>query len=182
ELCAPETRQRPGLILNNTPVVIAVEAAAEVQKQVRSLREWVVREGSKNQVQFWTGDGLGSGAGDRLGSRSGLSHIPPEVVESRPELTAKPVSRSNFLVREPAQIGLVNEIVVCSAQSVALLLVEEAELDVVEPALKAKKGFSGDNPKRIVAPVYNVVADKEWLVILFDAVTLLRVIEKESEV
>ena len=56
----------------------------------------------------------------------------------------------------------------------AILLVEEAELDVVEAALKAKKGFRGDNPKRIVAPVNNVVADKEAFVVLFDPVALLR--------
>ena len=136
------------MILNNDPGIVAVEAAAEVQKQVGSLRELVIVEWTENQVQFWTGDGLGSGAGDGLGSRSGLSHIPPEVVESGPELTAKPVSRSNFLVREPAQIGLLNEIVVGSAQPVTLLLVEEAELDVVEPALKTQKGFSGDNRQR----------------------------------
>jgi hypothetical protein len=124
-----------------------VEAAAQVQKQVRSLSELVVVEWTENQVQFWTGDGRGSGAGDRLGSRSGLSHIPPKVVEPGPELTTKPVCWSNFLVCEPAQIGLLNEIVVSSAQPVALLLVEEAELDVVEPALKTQQSFSGDNPK-----------------------------------
>ena len=54
----------------------------------------------------------------------------------------------------------------------ALLLVEEAELDVVEPALKAQKSFSGDNPKRIVAPVNDIVADQVTFVVLFDAVTL----------
>ena len=117
-----------------------------------------------------------------MGCRSGLPHIPPKVVESGPELTAKPVSRPNFLVREPAQIGLLNEIVVGSAQPVTLLLVEEAELDVVEPALKTQKGFSGDNAKGIVAPVNDIIADQETFVVLFDAVTFDGVIEEESKV
>jgi hypothetical protein len=103
------------LILNYHPGIIAMEAPAEVQKQVRSLRELVVEEWSENQVQFWTGDGLGSGASDGLGSRSGLSHTPPEVVESRPELTSKPVDRSDLLVGKPAQVGYLNVVVVGSA-------------------------------------------------------------------
>src|SRR4029453_9576234 len=78
DLAAPKTGERPSGILNHNPRVIAVEAAAEVQKQVRSLSERVVVEWTKNQVQFWTGDGRRGGASDRLGSRSGRAHLPPE--------------------------------------------------------------------------------------------------------
>src|SRR5262245_51279535 len=141
KLAAPKTGQRLRGILNYYPGIVAMKAAAEVQKQVRSLREWVVREGSKNQIQFWTGDGLGSGAGDGLGGRPGLAHSPPEIIESSPQLTPKPVSRSDFLMGKPAQIGYLDLVVVRGAQSVALFLVEEADGDAIESALKAKEGL-----------------------------------------
>src|SRR5437867_1716226 len=83
---------------------------------------------------------------------------------------------------EPAQIGLLNAVIVGGAQPMALLLVEEAELDVVEPALKAYKSFSGDIPKRIVAPINDIVAHQVTFVVLFDAVTLDGVVEEESKV
>jgi hypothetical protein len=49
-------------------------------------------------------------------------------------------------VCEPAQIGLLNEIVVSGAQPVALFLVEEADGDAIESALKAKGVSVGIRP------------------------------------
>jgi hypothetical protein len=46
--------------LNDDTRVITVKAAAEVQKQVRLTNDLVVSEWGKNQVYFWTRDGLGS--------------------------------------------------------------------------------------------------------------------------
>src|SRR5262245_22375649 len=136
-----------------------MKAAAEVQKQVGSLRDFIVGEWSKNQVQFWAGDGSGSGAGDGLGGRPGLAHSPPEVIESSPQLTPKPVGRSDFLMGKPAQIGYLDVVVVRGAQSVALFLVEEADGDAIESALKAKEGLGGDVPnKEVVAAVNDIVA------------------------
>src|SRR5262245_50575205 len=160
-----------------------MKAAAEVQKQVGSLREWVVREWTENQVQFWAGNGSGSRAGDGFGGRPGLSHSPPEVIESSPQLTSKPVGRSDFLMGKPAQIGYLDDVVVGGAKPVALFLVEEADGDAIESALKAKQGLGGDVPnKEVVAPLSHVVADHVSFVVLLDTIALLGIVQEVRKV
>src|SRR5262245_12883341 len=160
-----------------------MKAAAEVQKQVGFLGDFIVGERSKNQVQFWAGDGFGSRAGDGLGGRPGLCHSPPEVIESGPHLTPEPVGRSDFLMPKPAQIGYLDVVVVGGAQSVAFFLVEEADGDAIESALKAKQGLGGDVPnKEVVAPVSDVVADQVSFVVLLDAVSLLGIVQEVRKV
>src|SRR5262245_41360729 len=160
-----------------------MKAAAEVQKQVGSLREWIVREWTENQVQFWAGDGSGSRAGDGFGGRPGLSHSPPEVIESSPKLTPKPVRRSDFLMGKPTQIGYLDVVVIGGAKAVAFFLVEKADGDAIESALKAKQGLGWDVPNKVVvAPVSDVVADQVSFVVLLDAVSLDRIIQEVRKV
>ena len=84
---------------------------------------------------------------------------------------------------KPAQIGYLNIVFVGGAQPVALFLVEEADGDAIEPALKAKERFSGDVSKKIVVtPVNNIVADQVSFVVLLDAVSLDGIVQEIRKV
>ena len=63
------------------------------------------------------------------------------------------------------------------------MLVEEADGDAIESALKAKESLGGDVPNKIVVvPVSDVVADQVPFVVLLDAVALDRIIQEVRKV
>ena len=74
---------------------------------------------------------------------------------------------------KPAQVGYAEcrlSLVVLSRWRFSWL--KRPTRDAIEAALKAKERLSGDVPKKIVAPVNDVVADQVSFVVLFDAVAL----------
>ena len=85
-------------------------------------------------------------------------------------------------MREPAEVGLLNTVIVGGAQTLAVFLIEQADPYVVKAALKAQQSFSRQPPQGIAAPVGNIVAGQKTFVVLFDAVAVDRVVEKQAEI
>ena len=57
-------------------------------------------------------------------------------------------------------------------------LVEQADANVVEAALKTDEGFHRQSPKTIVAAIIDVVAREKSFVVLLDAVAVDRIVEE----